>query len=460
MKKLTIILSAFALANTSVAANASVDSISVYDLEVYSQGSLQNFVMAADTNKNIIEEEEEATSDENNGQVFGSKHGRFHASFGLGGEWTDNLYNTDFDKQENFLTTLNGDVWFTYPERSMKAFSLTNHNTSTGGLQWTPADNKYFNTYQINIGGGLNYRTYSENSDLDMLAGNVKGMFQYNPSTSLTLQLADSYSLDQDQFDLTNATADNQRVFGSNVFMASVDWQIVEKISAIAKYTNFALAYDGSINNFLDRSDNGFDIVAYYDYSPKTNFFLQYRTLLASYDEEYDGINRENSNDFFYAGVNWKSTVKTSLMVKGGYQLVDYDSDEYEDQDNFTGEIQWNWFATVKSNVIVDAVYSVEQSDSQFALNKTVFTGRLGFTHRFTNRLRGSLDLIYENSDYEQLTDYTRTDDRYYFKPGVQYALWKWLSLNAYYMFDSKDSNEDILDYDTNIFGVGIRGTL
>jgi hypothetical protein len=459
LKKLTIVLSAIALAQTTGVVNAGMGDVHVNDLKVDQHGSLQNLILA-DTKTYLEEEEEEAGNDENNGQIFGSRHGRFHASVGLNGEWTDNLYNTDTDKQENFLTTFDGDVWFTYPERSMKAFTIINHNTSTGGLQWTPVDNRYFNTYQINIGGAFNYKMYSENSDLDMLAGSVKGMFQYNPSTSLTLQLADSYSLDQDQFDISNATEDNQRIYGSNVFMASIDWQIVEKFSAIAKYTNFALAYDDSINEFLDRSDNGFDIAAYYDYSPKTNFFLEYRTLIASYDDDFDGINRENNNNFIYAGVNWHSTVKTTLMAKVGYQMVDYDSDEYEDEDNFTGELQWNWFATVKSNMIVDAVYSVEQSDSQLAINKTVFTGRVGFYHRFTNRLRGNLDLIYENSDYEQLIEYDRTDDRYYIKPEVQYAVWKWLSINAYYMYESKDSNQDFLDYDTNIFGIGLKGTL
>lgn len=66
-----------------------------------------------------VEEEERIDAD---GRVFGYRNGYVHASLGLRGEWSDNLYNTDTEKEENFLTTISPSVWVTWPRRSRRPF--------------------------------------------------------------------------------------------------------------------------------------------------------------------------------------------------------------------------------------------------------------------------------------------------------------------------------------------------
>lgn len=50
-------------------------------------------------NQDLVEEEENVDAD---GRVFGYRNGFLHAALGVSGEWTDNLYNTDTEKEENF----------------------------------------------------------------------------------------------------------------------------------------------------------------------------------------------------------------------------------------------------------------------------------------------------------------------------------------------------------------------
>ncbi len=297
-----------------------------------------------------------------------------------------------------------------------------------------------------------------------MLAAVIEGMGQYNPTERISLVVNDAFSHDQDVFNITNATSENQRIYSDNVFHAKVDWEITTKFSASAAYDNYALMYDNDVNNYLDRVDHGLDVYGYYDYSPKTNFFLEYRIIQSKYDEvDIYGLSQDNMNNYLYGGLNWQTSVSTSLTGKAGYQDKTYDSDAFKNQSDtgsFTYQLQWNWLITNKSSLLVKSAYNIEETDSVYFLSKTVFSNRLGYTHRFTNRLRGNFLFIYENSDYDQLEDLSRTDDRYYFNIGLEYAFLKWLALDASYSYDQKDSNIDRLDYDTNFFRIGITGKL
>ncbi len=400
------------------------------------------------------------------GYVFGYRNGYLHAALAGKGEWTDNLYNTDANKQSNFLTQISPSVWLTLPRRSKKPMQIVSDNTAIGGLQYSPPDTDVYTKIQAYLAGNLDFMAYSEDSDLNHTEGDLEAMFQYKPAEKLTFQMLDKYNRSQDIYNLAEATQENDRVYDSNVFGLGAAWYSKDRFSVKAAYRNFFLEYDEDINDYMNRTDNGFDCALYYEYSEKTNVFLQYQYLVAEYDtEEMPG----NDNNILVAGLNWQATVKTNLMAKAGYQTVDYDEltpyspyyyTTYDDSDsNFYFETQGIWHATVKSNVLLNAKYSIEQSDSEQALNKSVFAFRVALDHRFTDRLRGDVNLVYENSEYAQFDGDTRNDDRWYFKPQVQFAVNKWLFVNAYVSYDTKNSDYEGLDYDTSTIGFGLRGS-
>lgn len=403
-------------------------------------------------------EEEDTAPDE--GYVFGFKNGFVHAALAAQEEWTDNLYNTDTDKQDNFLTKISPSVWLTFPRRSKRPVQIVADNTAIGGMQYSQTDSESFNKIQAYLAGTIDFMDYSADSDLNHAEGNIDAMLQYKPVDPITLQLLDKYTHSQDIFNIAEATAKNDRVYNSNIFGAGAAWYSEDKFSVKAGYRNFNLSYDDVINDFMNRTDNGFDCALYYEYSDKTNFFVQYQYIMAEYDKKKMP---DNDNNFVSLGVNWQTTVKTTLMAKAGYQKVDYDNLSglsFKDNDSsFFFESQGIWQATFKSSVLLNAKYSIEQTDSEQALNKSVLALRLALDHRFTDRLRGDINFVYENSDYVQFIGENRTDDRWYLKPELQFALNKWLFLNAYCSYDTKNSNYDGLDYDTKTIGLGVRGS-
>ncbi len=403
--------------------------------------------------------DEDAEEIHSNHQIFGNRGGYVHASLGVDFEYTDNLYNVDHEKQDNWLTQVAPAFWITLPRRARIPLHVAPHNTSPGGIQFSQPDNYFFNAYQLYLGAGLNFKDYSENSSLNATDAYLEGLLQYNVTHDITVALMDRFTRDQDMFNLTNATSNNQRVFHSNIFTPGIDWQISEKLSAKFDYNFFTLSYDDDVNRFFDRNDNGFDISAFYDYSLKTNFFLQYRVLTSSFDDhDQDTVDLDNTSSSFYAGLNWKPTVKTSLLGKLGYQQVEYDSlDDGNSTGAFAFELQANWQATIKTSVIIDALYNIEQTDSYGAINKKVFVGRIGYYQLLSERLRGKVDFIYENSKYDEFDKSRRVDDRLFFKPELQYAFRRWLTGSVSYTFDTRESNKEYLDYETNMFKFGVK---
>lgn len=412
---------------------------------------------AADTQAQASEEEESAPDE---GYVFGYKNGYVHAALAAKEEWTDNLYNTENDEQDNFLTKISPSVWLTLPRRSKRPIQIVADNTAIGGMQYSQTDSESFNKIQAYLAGTIDFMAYSSDSDLNHAEGDLDAMLQYKPADPITLQLLDKYTHSQDIFNMAEATSENDRVYDSNIFGAGAAWYSEDKFSIKAGYRNFFLEYDDVINDFMNRTDNGFDCALYYEYSDKTNFFAQYQYIMAEYDKKKMP---DNDNNFLSLGVNWQTTVKTTLMAKAGYQTVDYDdlgTPSLDDSDSsFFFESQGIWQATFKTSLLLNAKYSIEQTDSEQALNKSVFALRLALDHRFTDRLRGDINFVYEQSDYVQFIGEDRNDDRWYLKPELQFALNKWLFLNAYCSYDTKDSNYEGLDYDTKTIGIGVRGS-
>ncbi|WP_417911499.1 outer membrane beta-barrel protein [Candidatus Electronema sp. TJ] len=423
----------------------------------------------SDTSKEKKEKKKSKDEDEleEKGHVFGFRNSYGHAALSLNGEWTDNLYNHRTEKVDNFLTRISPAVWFTWPRRSRRPLQLALDNTATGGTQYSLTEYDVFNKYQVYLGGRLDFMNYSANSELNHTESGFEGLIQYQPGSRLTLRVLDKYSLSQDIFNITEATAENNRVYDSNLFGLGADWQFSDKFSAKVGYKNFLLLYEDTVNDFMNRSDNGFEAALGYEYSPKTKFFLGGHYLLAAYDENKVP---DNGNTYLNIGMNWQATVKTSLMAKIGYQQVryDYEDVDYDQTSNLFRddkdagmdfEIQGIWQMTRKSSLLLNAKYNIEQTDSLQALNKSVFAGRIAFDYRFSNRLRGDINFIYEDSEYEQFEGENRLDERWYVKPELQYALTKWLFLNLYGSFDKKDSSFDELDYESRTIGLGVRAS-
>lgn len=400
--------------------------------------------------------------------LFGLTGGGYvHPFLTLKGEYSDNLFNINENTTSNFLTTITPGIWLAAPQLKEVPIEILSNNTSAGGLQMALEDYKGFDRFNTYLLGSTDLKYYSADSDLNDYGARLEGLFKYNLRGGLSLRAVDRFSRDQDRFDIGNAYAtDKLREFNSNVFLSDVAWDFSEKFKAKIDYSNFLLDYKDYSVEFLDRTDNSGSLYGFYKYSVKTSFFLQYQLVDVSYDTS---SLRDNTQDFIYGGINWKSTEKTTLAFKAGYQDRDFTNDatqntvsslpNYSDG-NLALELALQYQIREKTKVSLSLNRKIDESDSYSALGKEIFGAALLYEQEFTEKIHGTCDLKYENADYYQVTNGSRDDDRYVFKPAIQYIFRDWLMLELAYRLDMRNSSDTLYDYDTNIFSISLNTAL
>ncbi len=397
----------------------------------------------------------------NDKNVFGLEGGYVHPYIHLTGSWTDNLYNLDTVKTSNFLTTVSPGIWFSLPRKKEIPIAIAPHNSSPGGLQQQLKEAEGTDRYIAYALGGLDFKNYSESSDLNTTDGILEGLFRYNMRGGLSLQILDRFTRGEDRFDIGSVPVVNQSKYKSNIVMATADWQMTEKVRAKLDYSNFSLNYDEAVDAFKVRNDNTLNLYGYYDYSVKTSFFLEGQYIDVSYDTATENDNKQK---YIFGGIDWKTTEKLSLMAKAGVQKKSFDNsgtgDIRGDYSGLAMDLQTGYKFSEKTQFSLDVYRTNEETDSTLASGKTVLGAKLGYQQKFTDKLSATLGITYEDADYNQLVDQSRDDKRFAVSPAVQYLFREWLKAELSYTFEKRDSTDDLFDYQTNTIFADLAFTM
>lgn len=436
----------------------------------------------------LPDQDADGSSDDSGFRIDG-----IHPYLSIRGEYTDNLYNVNVDEKTNFLTVISPGIWLSTTSVTEVPISIIPRNTAPGGFRIAVQKKESFDRFQSYFLIGWDFEMYDENTDLDATNYHAEGALQFNLRGGLSLRLYDRFSQDQDKFDVNSYTIDdvdlspagislskpsNVRRYKNNAAGIVLNWDMSEKITARVDYTNFLLDYDGSTNEWLNRTDNSLSGYLYYKYSVKTSFFGEYRYVNAHYNDEHNGMNpedndvqdRDNQQNFVYGGLDWAATSKTSLMAKAGYQDKSYDADEFGSDNTFSYEVVGNYRVTEKTSLHLSLYKALEESNTFEAYGKDTTRITLTYNQRIYGRLVGTIDIGYTHDDYEQNYSETeeidiflqdlpdgREDDRFTFTPALQYTFRDWLMGELSYTYDTRDSSRKLYDYNTNTFMISLH---
>lgn len=409
---------------------------------------------SAEGDVSLLPEDVEIAGEEDD--LFGLKGGYFHPYLTLTAEYTDNLFNLDEERTSNVLTVITPGIWFSIPRKKQIPVTVAPHNSSPGGVQLQLDDYAGEDKYQLYLLASLDYKMYSADSDLNDESYILEGMFRYNFSGGLSLQIVDRYTHTQDRFEVGFPDSRNTHIFDSNWLVGTADWRITEKLRVQADLSLFDLVYDEDVYDYLDREDLAFDLYGYFDYSLKTSFFLEYKHVNITYD--VDSF-KDSEQDNLLLGVKYDSTEKLAYLAKLGYQTKEYTSNTegFSDYDGVTVELQALYKFSEKVKLTLDGYYRNEETDDEGASDKTVLGVAFGYDHEFSDRLSGRIRLRYENADYTEVTIAERDDDRIVFRPSLQYAFREWLMAEVGYEYDTRNSTNDVYDYYTNSFFIDVN---
>lgn len=401
--------------------------------------------------------------------LFGSRGGGYvHPFLSVGAEYTDNLFNIAVDEKTNWLTTITPGIWLAIPRTKEVPLAIAPTNTTAGGLQMALPEYKGFERYSAYLMGALNYKNYSYDSDLNDYDANAEGFFKFNLRSGLSFQVIDHFTRSQDRFDVGSATEEALRRFYSNIALGDILWDITEKVSLKAEISNFYLDYKEANDSYLNRDDNALSLYGYYNLSLRTALFLEYRYIEVNYDDELGSL-KDNTQDFFYGGINWIASEKTSIHFKMGYQKRQYGDDAVEElsknsetanNDDLSFELDVRYQVTDKTNLTLAAYQAIGETDSSIALDKKVLGGRFGYEQEFFENFIGTLGFTYENSQYNQIIGPKRDDDRYSIRPALQYIFNDWLMAELAYRWEDRSSTDEIFDYNTNTISFSLNSAL
>lgn len=242
-----------------------------------------------------------------------------------------------------------------------------------------------------------------------------------------------------------------------NTVRASAIYDVTETLSGELGYKNFSRYYAGEIFETFSYLENEYFAEGQYKLTENHTVISGYHFGTIDYTET------SSRNALYHTlPLGLRGTLPCGLQYDGTVAAY-IRNQEASNRNNF-----WAFIGSfdLKKNITektavgggfmrrpVESTYdNAELSD-----NKT-FYGNL--THRFTPRLRGRFDLSWTNADFESSAatggvTVKRDDDIFGVGLGVDFALRKWMILNADYRCERRNSNLSAFDYTENRFVIG-----
>jgi hypothetical protein len=374
--------------------------------------------------------------------IFGKKGGIFHPFLIVEEKWTDNLFITESNKKNDFITTIAPGIWLAIPGNREKLLSIDTNTTSAGGLQLSRVKPEATRRYQAYALYSPEIVLYANHSNHDHFNHNAEALFQYNLNMGLSFDIIDVFN-DREEISGDGFT-DTLYRYQDNLLDFISTYEPSEKLKVRFDYSNYILDYDESINDYRNRMDNSFALYAFYKFWPKTSLFAQYSFADIEFDTESINDSIENR---YYAGINWEITAKTRGSFKLGYIDKNFDDSSVSDQDGFSFELQTQHNLTPKRALQVNAFQKFQESDTAGATSFIASGINVGVRQKFTEKWSAILVASFEIDDYNGID---RKDNYFTIGPAVRYEPKKWLIFDLAYYYNLNDSDISFYDYTSN----------
>lgn len=358
----------------------------------------------------------------------------------VGGRYNDNIYATDTNEIDDFITTVDASV-------SVES-------------QWS--------NHALNFSAGLSQDFYASNSDEDRLNWNVGADGRIDVTRDTKLNLAASFArrhedrgdpnavasaLEPTEYDLTTLSASIDQRF--NRITANVGIEYTKY-----NYKDVPSVLGGSIDqDGRDREEYVENLRLGYDVSPDTNIYVEGKLNQRDYRLQPPFVAFDRNSDGYSAAVG--SEFKLTRLIQGGlyvgYQKQEYDSALFQSIDGIGYGANIDWFVTPLTTVNLDAGATIEESTTPgvpgFMRNSVALRVDHELLRNIVLTARGS----YASDDYKGST---RKDDIFGAGLGVKYLMGRNIEVGLNYDLTNRDSSINGLDYKRNQVGLTLTGKL
>lgn len=288
---------------------------------------------------------------------------------------------------------------------------------------------------------------------------NARLQFDYarklSPRATISNALYVTYEAEPDF--LIGASANrrvNQYFYGYNNLSFSYQW--TPRFATVSSYTISGVFYEDADYENEDHLSHILGTQFRYSLSRTTTLTFDSRTQWVVYDR-----NSAADSTTYYAliGVDHHFSPVLDGSVRAGVQYRDYDGPLGSSTAPYV-EGALNYRAG--KNTILRWYHWLGFDNSELAGFQESYSYRTGLslTHQLTDRLTGNLGLHYIHAEFDDsptLADFA--DDTFAGSLGLDYRVWRNVSVNANYWYSMNSSDNALREYDRHRVSLGVTAT-
>jgi len=172
------------------------------------------------------------------GEVVEVRTGYVHPFISVTEYYTDNLFETDTDKEEEFFTVISPGIWVALPASKQPFLRLSTLNTAPGGLdasRLSTVTSRGFHAYALYRADIREHSSFPEENKVDQRG---EGLLRYKFRGGLSLQLDDIYELNQDPYS-SGISQDRQLdEYMSNLAHLQIEYPVGPKLTIRGDYSH------------------------------------------------------------------------------------------------------------------------------------------------------------------------------------------------------------------------------
>lgn len=339
--------------------------------------------------------------------------------------YDDNLYLTESNEKESWVTVLNPSVQFVARDganRYVVAYAMAK------GVYHSSSDDNYLDHTFL---AEANLEFNSRNA-LDIRANFIRG----HEARGTGANQGDNALLNPKPVKYDDRNLDARYTYGAK--------DAKGRVELAAGYQNRHYVSFREQNAARDRSIRGAGATFYYRVAPKTQALFEVRRKDIDYDLTTSLL--DSTETTFLAGVTWEATAKTKGSVKVGQTDKDFKISTVEGDQDIHWEVSLDWSPKTYSTVRLVTNKKPEETDGNGTyIDRTGY--RLSWDHEWTSFVSSEIAVARRDSDYFSSV---REDEEDEFSIRLNYAMRRWLDVGFNYVYSDRDSNLAGLTFDKN----------
>lgn len=359
-------------------------------------------------------------------EMLGLESGLVHPFVSFSGEYTDNLFSTNDQEKDDFVSYITPGIWLALPGASAEVINIATMSSSPGGMAQTRFQKGDFGPYQAFLKYGPTFENYADYSERDFISHKLDAYAALNLRGGLSFELLDQYKDSRDGVEEETNSAE----YNNNMVGLTTSYAMTEKLKARVDLGYYDVNYD--VNNpDKDREDTSVAGYLFFAVMPKTSLFGQ----VSHVDIDYDSANKDSKELKVFGGVTYNPTDRIDAMFKLGMMSKKLDAtDATHDSVALEGTLSYS--LTDKVSFVAAAGRSNKETATSRFVTET--SGSITGNYTLSSRLSSSLLVSLTDEDYNSID---REDVTVMVSPSVRYVFNNWFFGSLSYSYTDKSAS-------------------